>query len=225
MASVLKPDTLQRGKTTAIPIAFNVQDVQSRAQDYLAEIQQRADEILAEAHTQAQQIKEQARKDGLTAAQAEVERQIEERAGKLSDQRCRTAIAACQKSVDKLTSETSQWLARWRDQTVELSAKIAEKLIRREMAVDQELLRVWMEEAIVALRDQREIRVLVHPDDFAVAGRFLQNLIQTMPHAGAIEVTPDPQVEPGGCIAKSQHGQIDQQLQTQLLRLTAQLSG
>jgi flagellar assembly protein FliH len=220
MASVLKQDGLLRGTATACPVAFNVEDVQSKARDFLAEVQQQAATILNQARQDADKIRVQAKQEGLRDAQ----KQIEETANRLSDQRCRTAIAGCNQSVDQLNEATTQWLAQWRIQTVELAARIAEKLVRREMASNNELLRVWMEEAIVALRDERDLRVLVHPDDFSIAGRFLQSMAKSVTHAASVEIIPDPEIRPGGCIVRSKHGQIDQQLETQLERLADQLN-
>jgi flagellar assembly protein FliH len=80
-----------------------------------------------------------------------------------------------------------------------------------------------MEEALVTMRDSRDIRIVVNPDDFELAGRYLQKLSKTMPQAGSAEVLPDPEVSRGGCIVRSSYGQIDQQLETQLERLVEQL--
>jgi flagellar biosynthesis/type III secretory pathway protein FliH len=105
-----------------------------------------------------------------------------------------------------------------------LAAEIANKVVRRELSSDNELLRVWLEEALVAMQDARELRVRVHPDDFAVTGRFLQQLAKSIPQAASVEILPDPEISLGGCRLQSNHGQIDQQLETQLDRLAEQLS-
>ncbi len=223
MASVLKQDVFSQGGNHPQPVAFNIEDVQGRARDYLQQIQQQADAILADANQQAEQIRAEAKQQGLADAQQEVGQRVERSAQKLSDERCRTAVAACEAAVSRLAADTSAWLATWRNQTVELAANIAEKLVRREMRDDNEMLRVWMEEALVSWRDARDVRVLVHPDDFSVAGRFLQQLSKSVPQAVGVEVLPDPEVQLGGCVVRSSHGQIDQQLETQLQRLVEQL--
>jgi len=225
MASILKHDHLVRGADTPQPVAFNIEDVQSRARDYLLEMQERAAELLHQAEVQSTHIRQKAKQDGLAEAQSQFEQRVAAAAQKLSDERCKSAIQACEKTVEALTNETTDWLALWRNQTVDLAARIAEKLVRREMRDDNELLRVWMEEALVALRDARDVRISVHPDDFAVAGRFLQKLSKAIPQAGSAEVLPDPDIKLGGCIVRSNYGSIDQQMETQLERLVEQLRG
>ncbi len=223
MAAVLKSEQLSRGSDFPQAVAFNIEDVQSRARDYLAQVQREAAEILTAANVEATRIREQAKLEGIAQAKSTIEQKTLAAAQQLSDTRCKSAIASCEATVTELTRHTTEWLALWRNQTVELAAKIAEKILRREMSVNEEILRVWMEEAIVAMRGVRELRVLVHPDDFAVAGRFLQQLVKTVPHAASVEILPDPEIGQGGCVVRSAHGGIDQQLEAQLQRLVEQL--
>ena len=223
MAAVLKSDQLTSGSSPPQAVAFNMEDVQHRARNYLAEVQREAAELLAAARQEATRLREQAKHEGIAQAQQAIEQQIQSMAQQLSDKRCKTAIATCETATQQLAQQTAQWLAQWRDQTVELASRIAEKILRREMASSPETLRVWLEEALVAMRDVRELRVLVHPDDFAVAGRFLQQLTRSFPQAANVEVLPDPEISPGGCVVRSQHGQLDQQLESQLQRLVEQL--
>lgn len=224
MASVLKQAALLPGTHRSETIAFNLEDVQQRAHEILEEARLQAERLLSDAQRQARETLAAAKEQGLAEAQQEIDQRVERTAQQLSDTRCRTAIAACENTVQQLAKETAKWLTAYRDQTIELAAKIAEKIVRREMLDNEEVLRVWMEEAIVAMRDMRDIRVIVHPDDFAIAGRFLQQLSKSVPQAASVQVLPDPQVEPGGCLVKSSHGQIDQQLEIQLQRLVQQLS-
>jgi flagellar biosynthesis/type III secretory pathway protein FliH len=224
MASIIKQESILQGSQIAQPIAFNMVDVQTKARDYLAEVQKQAERILLDARNEAEQLRERAKLEGAARGQAEFDQRVEKAAQRLSDNRCKTAIAACEATVNELAQETSKWLALWRDQTVELAAKMSEKVLRREMNDHEETLRVWMEEALVAMRDSRDVRVLVHPDDFSIAGRFLQQLARTVPQAANVEILPDPEISLGGCLVRSSHGQIDQQMHVQLQRLVEQLT-
>jgi len=223
MATILKGDRIGQISTDAHLIVFNVEDVQERARAYLAEIQQQAMQIIEEANKKAIDIAMAAHQAGLASGRAEIDDQVERRAQQISDQRCKTAIASCEATVQQLSGETTAWLTHWRNLTVELASQMAEKLVRRSMKDNEEVLRVWLEEAIIAMRDARELRILVNPDDFTVAGRFLQNLTKMIPQAARIEVIPDPEISLGGCIVRSMHGLIDQQLESQLQRLVEQL--
>lgn len=223
MAAVLKSEQLAGGSHYPQAVVYNVEDVQARAREYFQQVQQEAAAVLAKAHQDAVLIREKAQADGIAQSKVIIEQKIQQTAQQLSDARCKTAIAACESTVQELSQQTNAWLAVWRNQTVVLASRIAEKILRREMQDRDETLRVWMEEAIVSMREVRELRVLVHPDDFAVAGRFLQQLSKSVPQAATVEIIPDPEVTSGGCIVRSAHGQLDQQLEAQLQRLMEQL--
>lgn len=223
MATILKQAQLQQSGSEQRIVAFNVDDVQQRAQAYLAQVRQQAAEILAAAERQTESVKAAARASGLAEAQKDFAQQVEDRARQLTEERIRTATAACQQAVDSLSNDTTKWLQEWRDVTIELATSMAEKLVRQSMAHGAEPLRVWLEEALMLMRDARDVHILVHPDDFTWAGRYLQQMAKHVPHAGSAEVLPDPEVSRGGCIVRCQHGQVDQQLETQLARLGEQL--
>jgi flagellar assembly protein FliH len=220
MATILKESELKQSGDTARLVAFNIDDVHQRAQAYLAEIRQQAANVLTEAQREAEAVRRAAHAAGLAQAQKEIAQQVEQRA---SEERVRLATATCTQAIDSLASDTSAWLQAWRDITVDLAIAMAEKLMRQSMEHGLEPLRVWLEEALMMMRDARDVHILVHPDDFTWAGRYLQQMARHVPHAGSAEVLPDPQVSRGGCIVRCQSGQIDQQLETQLARLGEQL--
>lgn len=223
MATILKQSQLQQSGADQRIVAFNVDDVQQRAQAYLAQVREQAAEVIAAAKREADSVRAAARTAGLAEAQKDLTQQIEERARQMTEERIRTAMAACQHAVDSLSSDTTSWLQQWRDLTIELAVSMAEKLVRQSMAHGVEPLRVWLEEALMLMRDARDVHILVHPDDFTWAGRYLQQMAKHVPHAGSAEILPDPEVSRGGCIVRCQHGQVDQQLETQLARLGEQL--
>ena len=223
MATILKQAHMQQSGDADRMVVFNVDDVQQRAQAYLAQVREQAAAVLASAQSEANAQRDAARAAGIAEAQKNIAQQVEERARQLTEERIRTATAACQQAVDSLTTDTTQWLQEWRDLTVDLAIAMAEKLVRQSMASGLEPLRVWLEEALMMMRDARDVHILVHPDDFTWAGRYLQQMAKHVPHAGTAEILPDPEVSRGGCIVRCQHGQIDQQLETQLARLGEQL--
>lgn len=223
MASVIKHEHVPEHQRASAAREFNVQDVQVRAQQAIDSAREQARAIIAEAEAAANEIRERAKEQGIADAKNEITKQVEAKAQQLSDTRCKTAVASCEKSLDQLATSTTEWLGIWRQQTITLACQIAEKLVRHEMSINEEVLHGWLEEAIVATRDMREVRIIINPDDFTVVGRFLQHLAKAVPQAANAEIVPDPKIEIGGCIVRNSDGEIDQQLSTQLERLVEQL--
>lgn len=224
MATVIKHDSLTLAGKAPQPAAFNVEDVRSKARDYLLDIQEQAEEILSNARSEAEALRVSAKQEATAEANQEFESRVTEAAKKLSDNRCKTAVAGCQKMVSGIEESTSQWLSIWRSQTVTLAAKIAEKIVRRELDENNDLLSSWLEEALIAMRDSRELKILINPDDFEVAGEYLKKLTKSVPQAADAELHADPDIARGGCIVRSNNGTIDQTLETQLSRLVEQLN-
>lgn len=104
MAAVLKSEQLTRGSDYPQVVVYNVEDVQSRARDYLLQIQQEAAELLANANREAERIRAQAKADGISQARTTIEQEIALKAQQLSDTRCKTAIAACETTVQQFSS-------------------------------------------------------------------------------------------------------------------------
>ncbi len=181
MATILKESDLKQSGDEARLVAFNIDDVQIRAQAYLTEVRQQAAAVLAEAHAQADKVRAEAHSLGLAQAQKEILQQVEQKAQQLTEERIRLAVGACQQAIDSLTSDTSRWLQVWRDATIDLAIGMAEKLTRQSMAHGLEPLRVWLEEALMMMRDARDVHILVHPDDFTWAGRYLQQMARHVP--------------------------------------------
>ena len=75
-----------RGKRTrgeaCSPIAFSFADMRGQANDYLGTVRTEAAKIVQQAHQQAEQIRRQAEVAGRKAAEAAIERVLDERVGK-----------------------------------------------------------------------------------------------------------------------------------------------
>ncbi len=225
MASILKLRNETKPHSSNAAVAFNLQDVRQSADEYLAEVRARAESILQEAEQNAAEILEEARRQGLADAESEVAERVKQSARQLTDVRCRTAIASCETAIERVHEATAEWLQIWREQTVTLAAKMAEKLLRHELSQDRtETLRAWLQEALGALRESRQVRIFVHPDDLAIADQLLRLIARSIPQAAEADVIADASIELGGCVIRTSHGQFDQQLSTQLERLVDQLT-
>jgi flagellar assembly protein FliH len=224
MASILKAQTGAVDSDGETPVVFDLKDVKQSAEAYVADAQQNAQRLLDEAESAAESIREEARLRGLEDAETEFNSRVQEAARKLTELRCRTAIASCESAIENVQTLTADWLELWRDQTVTLAASMAEKLLHREIAQDRKhTLRCWLDDALGSLREARSVRVLVHPDDHAVAEQLLEMIARSIPQVAEAVVVVDPEIELGGCIVRTSHGSIDQQLSTQLQQLVHQL--
>jgi len=96
-------------------------------------------------------------------------------------------------------------------QVVQLALSIAHRILRREVAVDQELTCAMARVALDRLGEASSVRVRLNPEDHAAI-----NAIQGPGWAGRqVTIEPDPAVNRGGCLIESPFGFIDASVEAQ----------
>lgn len=96
-----------------------------------------------------------------------------------------------------------------------LSVAIARRIVHRELLVSPDILESIVSVALEKLDRQEVHRVRVHP---AMAVRLDQDL-KKLPHQRAIQVAPDPTLEPGACIFETGRGNVDAGIDSQLAEI------
>lgn len=102
---------------------------------------------------------------------------------------------------------------------VRLAISIAERIVRREIEADPELLLVMARVAIDRLGERAAAVVHLHPDDYAGLTRGQDARI------ASLDLVADPAVPPGGCLIASAAGEIDAGIDAQIRELSRELLG
>lgn len=202
------------------PLAFNLDDMSHRANDYLGKVRAQAGEILGEARQQADSIRKQAETEGRRAAQQHAEKLID---AKLAQQ-MQSVLPALQRAVQELSQARQAWLQHWERQAVTVAAQMAERIIRRELATRPEITLDLVREALELAAGSAEISILMNPDDANALGAEVERLVANLRGAGAARIVADPAISRGGCRVETRFGIIDQQLENQLKRIEEELN-
>jgi flagellar biosynthesis/type III secretory pathway protein FliH len=218
MATVIK-STL--GARMAIPIAFSFEDVAQHADQYVADVQTKAAAIIADAQQQAAEVTERAEAQGRDAAMRAVEKVLDEKVGK----RMETLLPALERVIVELADAKQAWLRHWEQSAVRLSAKIAERVIRRELNRSPEITLDLVNEALELAAGSPQIKISLNPADFETLGGQIEQLTQQIARTAETEIIADAAISAGGCRLETKHGVIDQQIETQLERIAAELIG
>jgi flagellar biosynthesis/type III secretory pathway protein FliH len=149
--------------------------------------------IIAEARAEAERIRQRARDEGLAQAQAEVA-----------------------PLMLRARREAQRLLDRAHHDIVALAVRIAERLVRRSLALDPEIVADIAEAAIAAAGPREELVVRLHPDDLAALEARDCNGSALLRARCHLRVQPDAGVGRGGCIVDSPAGSVDARLATQL---------
>ncbi|HZZ27055.1 MAG TPA: FliH/SctL family protein [Pirellulales bacterium] len=218
MASVIKSNL---GTRQAAPIVFNFEEVTQQANRYVDDVQSRAAAIIAEARRQAEAVTRRAEEQGRQAALQAVEQVFDEKV----EQRMDSLLPALQKVVNELVDARQAWLRHWEESAVRLAAKIAERVIRRELSQSPQITVALVREALALVAGSSHIKIALHPDDFETLSGQIDRLTKEVARAAEAEIVPDQTVSPGGCRVETRQGQIDMQIENQLKRIIAELTG
>jgi flagellar assembly protein FliH len=218
MASIIKAGDLS--SLSGAGSRFNFDDMAQHADAYVRQVREQAGKIIAEARTQADQIRRQAEVDGLKAARVNMQAQIEAEATRRMEQ----ILPALRSVVAETAAAKEAWLAKWERDGVHLATRIAERILRRELAVRPELPLVLVRESLELSASGEGVRISLHPDDLTAFGPQIEALLREMKRGGNAEVVADATIGRGGCRVETQHGAIDQRLEAQLDRIEEELT-
>src|SRR4051812_20738039 len=123
MATIIRKDSPQEapsGRATQA-IAFSFTDMRGQANNYLGTVRAEAAKIVQQAHQQAEQIRRQAEVAGRKAAEAAVERILDEKVGK----RMQTLLPALENLIAEMNDTKAQLLSRWEHSALKVATAIA----------------------------------------------------------------------------------------------------
>jgi flagellar assembly protein FliH len=221
MAAIIKPDSPQYPSGPAIrEAAFRLSDMEQQAERYLHAVRGEAAQIIAAARDQARQIQQQAQEAGRKAAEEAVEKILDQKVG----QRMATLLPALEQAVQQIGDSRQHWLRHWETAAIGLATRIAERLVRGELARRPEIAATWIAEALQLAAGAGEVTIRLHPEDYATLAGQVERLTSTFLPLAAARLAPDPSISPAGCRVETAFGSIDHQLETQLRRLAEELA-
>jgi flagellar assembly protein FliH len=221
MATIIRHDDSLEAQTgrTVRPVAFDFADMRGLADDYLAEVRREAAKIVQQSHQQAEQIRRQAEVAGRRAAEQAIERILDEKVGKQME----TLLPALQKLVAEIHDAKGQWLDEWEHSAVHVAAAMAERVIHRQLDRQPEIKLELVREALELAAGCAEVTVHLNAADYEHLGPQAKRLAAALSPLAPADVVADPDISPGGCRVETKHGQIDQQIETQLRRIEQEL--
>src|SRR5213593_3694886 len=128
MATIIRKDNPREAHTgrSVQPVAFSFADMRGQADGYLETVRAEAAKIVQQAHQQAEQIRRQAEVAGRKAAEAAIERVLDERVGK----RMETLLPALEHLLAEMNDTKAQLLSHWEQSALKVATSIAERIIR-----------------------------------------------------------------------------------------------
>lgn len=221
MATIIKSRSSRTdGAKSVQPVAFSFADMSGRAEDYLESVRDAAARIVAEANKEAETIRRQAEESGRQAAEDAIERILDEKvAGQMQ-----TLRPAIENVVRELVDARGVWQEYWQRSALRIATQIAERIIRREIKNEPQITLDLVREALEMAADNGKVAIHLNPQDHQSLGKQAEALSESIAGLGPAKVVADESVTTGGCKVVSQFGEIDQQIESQLARIEAELA-
>ncbi len=140
---------------------------------------------------------------GLAEARARVEGALE-------------AVAAAERSMAEMYDS---YLADAESAAVDLAFQIAEKVIGATVASDREAVLGIVSGALLRTTDRDHLVLEVNPGDFELVRDSASELAARLGGINRMEVVSERRVEAGGCVVRTEAGEIDARVSSQLERV------
>jgi flagellar assembly protein FliH len=165
---------------------------------------------LAAAQAEAAAIREAARGDGWA----------EGRDAGLAEGRAAVAaaVAALSTAVTELEAMRAAVAETVELDAVELAMQLAEKVVAGAIAVEPGRVADVVRGALRRLAERRRVTVLVHPDDLDAVRAVAEGFAAELGGIEHCDVQAERRIAPGGAIVRTDEGQIDASIETQLAR-------
>jgi flagellar assembly protein FliH len=126
------------------------------------------------------------------------------------------AVATAERTLAEMRD---QYLARAEAAAVDLAFQIAEKVIGATVAADSEAVLGVVSGALLRTTDRDHLVVEVHPEDFELVRDAASELAARLGGINRMEVISERRVAPGGCIVRTEEGEIDARIEAQIGRV------
>ena len=221
MATIIKHETQQHASGPELrKVAYDLTDLSSQGDAYLLEVRAEAAKIVQQAERDAAKIRQEAEAAGKQAAEAAIERILDEKVAK----QMKTLTPALASAVQQIEDSRQDWLRHWESSATQLACNIAARVIRQELQTQPEIALQWVQESLQMCAGAAEITVRLHPSDHETLGDQVRQLAEVFSPAASTKIIADTSLSQSGCRIETEFGSIDQQIETQLERLQQELS-
>jgi flagellar assembly protein FliH len=128
------------------------------------------------------------------------------------------AIAAIGASVQAISEVRAQLIAELEQDAVEMALRLAEQILAGVLAIEPERVLDVARNALRHLIDRRRVTLVVNPEDLDLVSECVASLQSELGGIEHLSVQADRRIARGGAIARTDSGEIDAGVDTQLER-------
>ncbi len=195
----------------------NLREQTSREiENMLASARAERDRLLAGAREEGLRIgREEGFAEGLARGQAQGTEQAIARVSKELDD----LLKGWNSTLDGFGKDRDSLLLEARTEVLRLAVEIAKGVLKREVEIHPETVVDQAQAALAMVARPSRVRLSVNPMDRPLVDRALPGLLARCTNATHIDLSEDPSMSRGSCIARTAGGEIDARVEVQLTRI------
>ncbi len=127
--------------------------------------------------------------------------------------------------MENIVRETARFSGDLERDAYRFAIAVAERIVKREIALDESVVLRQMREAIRRIIGAESITMRVHPSDEALVRSHRAAMLSSSDAVREILIEGDETIERGGCILESATGNVDARIGTQMRQIETALFG
>ncbi len=217
---------------TRSAIVLDLGDIQRQGEALRDEAQREAERIVEEARRERERLisdardvgLEQGRTEGLERGRAEGIEQGRAEAMEAGRGEIEGLIQSWGDALDAFEFARDSLLVGARADVLRLALAIAERVVKRVVEAAPDVVEEQLEEALKIVLNPTRLVIRVHPEDRAVAGDVAPRLMERLHGAAHCDLVDDDGLPRGSCVVRTERGEVDARIDTQLERLIGALA-
>ncbi|TWU41743.1 FliH/SctL family protein [Novipirellula artificiosorum] len=203
---------------------FNLEDFADQGRQRLEQCRDQVRQWVEDANREAATIRKQAHdqgyQQGLAKAAVDADKKVKQQAEKLATD----SLQRIHQAVQQLHETYQSWMQQYTESLSSIAISAAEKVIKRKLEQDAQILVSWADEAVRSARSATQLTLAVHPETLAHLGQTLDELLASPDLPEQTTVEPDETVAIDAVVIRQVGGEIRAGLDEQLGRLREMLS-
>ncbi len=187
----------------------------NEAETQLRDAQRQAEAILEKARAEADQIEANAYQAGFAHG--------EEAGRALNEQKIEAITRNLESVLEELGAQRSALIQENEEELVRISFMLASKILHREIYENPGSIVDLVKNSLDRLKHSSQLTIYVSPHDFRFLEDHIENLTSYAGDKMKLSVEPDSNIARGGCLVKSDTGEVDATIDTMLKKLQSRI--
>ena len=208
---------------------FEMNEIEANCKEILASAHEEVEGLLRQARLSAEEIRDRAYQEGWEVGRREaterLEPEIRDGLTRKYANQVEQLITSLRHLISDLDGRREPLLKTTRDDLLNLALRIAQIIVKKEVALPGEVAGLNLEHAVACSARRTQLLALVSQQDIDMLQQVLPRMNELAGPNSVVKFIADPDIMPGGCLVRSDRGEVDATVETQFAEIEQTLLG